>query len=144
MADYPLPVFHYKVDWEGKNLGFSEASGLTAETQVIEYRSGVMKETSPMKMSGIQKFTNVVLSRGIMANDNEFYDWWKETVDLRNVKRRDITISLLDEAQEPIMVWKIKKAWPVKVEGPGLKATGNEVAIEKLELAHEGFSIENG
>ncbi len=144
MSDYPLPVFHYKVDWDGKNLGFSEAGGLTAETQVIEYRSGTMKESSPLKMAGIQKFSNITLSRGIMPDDNEFYDWWKETVDLRNVQRRNITISLLDEKQNPVMVWKVKNAWPVKVEGPGLKATGNEVAIEKMELAHEGFVIENG
>ncbi len=144
MATYPLPVFHFEVDWAGTNMGFSEVSGLTVEAQPIEYREGTMKETSPLKFPGMVKFSNLTLKRGVAAADNEFYDWWKDVVDLRNVPRRDITISLLDEKQEPVMVWKVKKAWPVKVEGPGLKATGNEVAIESMEIAHEGLTIENG
>jgi phage tail-like protein len=50
---------------------------------------------------------------------------------------------LLNEKHEPVMVWKVLQAWPVKVEGPSLKATGNEVAVESIELAHEGLRIEN-
>ncbi len=144
MAKYPLPVFHFQVDWAGTNLGFSEVSGLTMESQPIEYRDGSMKETSPLKMAGITKWSNITLKRGVTVADNEFFDWWKKTVDLGNVERRDITISLLNETQEPVMVWKVKNAWPVKVEGPGLKATGNEIAIESMEVAHEGLVVENG
>jgi phage tail-like protein len=63
---------------------------------------------------------------------------------MNTIKRKAITISLLDENQKPTMVWKVKNAFPVKVTGTDLKAEGNEVAIECIEIAHEGFEIENG
>ena len=62
---------------------------------------------------------------------------------LNTVERRDIVISLLNEKHEPVMVWKAQNAFPVKVEGPALKASGNEVAIESIELAHEGLELQN-
>ena len=143
MADYPLPVFHFQVEWGGKNLGFAEVSGLTIENQAIEYRDGLSPEYSPRKMAGIPKFSNVTLKRGIVPADNEFFDWLNAT-QLNKPERRDLSVSLLNEDHDPVMSWKIKKAFPVKVEGPGLKATGNEVAMESIELAHEGITIENG
>ena len=96
-----------------------------------------------MKMPGIPKYSNITLKRGIVAGDNEFFDW-VNTVRLNKVERRDLVISLLNENHEPAMVWKAKNAFPVKLEGPRLKATGNDVAIETLEVAHEGLSIESG
>ena len=143
MSEYPLPGYHFQVDWGGTRLGFSEVSGLDIEYQVIEYREGSSPEYSSMKMPGIPKYSNITLKRGIVAGDNEFFDWVK-TINLNKVERRDITISLLNENHEPAMVWKVTNAFPVKLEGPGLKATGNEVAIESLELAHEGLTIESG
>ncbi len=143
MANYPLPAFQVQVDWEGTTIGFSEISGLTVEAQPIEYREGNMNPTELLKFPGLQKFSNLTMKRGIVADNNEFYAWWKETIDLANVPRRNITIKLLNEKQEPVMVWKAVKAWPVKVEGPGLKATGNEVAIESIEVAHEGLTVDN-
>ncbi|MGO4710328.1 phage tail protein, partial [Chryseobacterium sp. 2TAF14] len=59
------------------------------------------------------------------------------------VERRSITISLLDENGEPAVTWKVKNAFPLKVNATDLKAEGNEVAIETLEIAHEGLTIEN-
>lgn len=140
---YPLPVFHFKVDWGGGNGGFAEVSGLTIETQVIEYRDGLSPEYGPKKMPGIPKYGNITLKRGVMKGDNEFWDWLN-TTQLNEVQRRDLTISLLNEAHEPTMTWKINNAFPVKIEGPSLKATGNETAIESMEVAHEGIAIENG
>lgn len=143
MADYPLPKFHFQVEWGGTKLGFSEASGLDVESEVIEYRDGVMPEYSKVKMPGMQKYSNITLKRGTFQGDNEFYDWWN-TVKLNTIERRDIVISLLNENHEPVVTWKIKNAWPVKVTSTDLKADGSEVAIETLELAHEGLAIENG
>lgn len=143
MADYPLPVFHFQVQWGGKNLGFAEVSGLNLETQMIEYRDGLSPIYSSIKMPGIPKYGNITLKRGILPADNDFYKWLN-TTKLNTVERRDLTISLLNENHEPVMTWKATKAFPVKVEGPGLKATGNEVAIESVEIAHEGLTIENG
>lgn len=140
---YPLPVFHFQVEWGGTNLGFSEVSGLTIENQAIEYRDGLSPEYSVVKMPGMPKYSNITLKRGIVPADNEFFAWLN-TAALNKIERRDLVISLLNEEHSPVMTWKVKNAFPVKVEGPGLKATGNEVAIETIELAHEGLTIENG
>ena len=142
MAVYPIPVFHFKVEWGGKNVGFSEVSGLTQEVQMIEYRDGNSPDYSTIKMPGLHKYSNVTLKRGIAKSDNDFFNWLN-TIKLNTVERRDLTISLLNENHEPVMVWKAHNAFPVKVEGPGLKASGNEVAIESIEIAHEGIVLQN-
>jgi len=139
---YPLPVFHFTVQWGGIRIGFSEVSGLTQENQAIEYRDGSFPEYSSIKMPGLRKFGNVILKRGIVAADNDFFKWLS-TIRLNKVERRDVVISLLNEEHAPVMVWKIHNAFPVKLEGPQLKASGNEVAIESIELAHEGLELQN-
>lgn len=139
---YPLPVFHFTVQWGGNRIGFSEVSGLTQENQAIEYRDGSFPEYSSIKMPGLRKFTNVTLKRGIVKADNDFFKWLS-TIKLNQVERRDVVISLLNEEHTPVMTWKIHNAFPVKVEGPGLKASGNEVAIESIEIAHEGLELQN-
>lgn len=136
-----MPAFHFVVDWGGSSVGFTEVSGLTYEIQAIEYRDGASPEYHVSKMPGLQKFSNITLKRGIFSGDNEFFDWLN-TVKMNTIERRDLTIKLLNESHEPVMVWKVKNAFPVKMEGPSLKASGNEVAIETVELAHEGFSVE--
>jgi len=136
----PLPGFHFSVEWGGTNIGFSEASGLTMETQVIEYRDGISPDYNTIKMPGLPKTANIVLKRGIVDGDKEFFAWLNQTK-MNKAERRDVSISLLNEEHEPVMTWKARNCFPVKIEGPGLKATGNEVAIETLELAHEGLAI---
>lgn len=142
MTDYPLPKFHFQVDWGGARLSFTEVSGLDVETEVIEYRDGSMRDYTRLKIPGMQKYGNVTLKRGVFSGDNEFFDWWN-TVALNTVERRDVTIALLNEAHEPVMVWKVKNAWPAKVAGTDLKADGNEIAIETVELAHDGLTVQN-
>ena len=139
---YPLPVFHFTVQWGGTRIGFSEVTGLTQENQAIEYRDGSFPEYSSIKMPGLRKFSNVTMKRGIVKADNDFFKWLS-TVKLNQVERRDVVVSLLNENHEPVMTWKIHNAFPVKVEGPGLKASGNEVAIESIEIAHEGLELQN-
>lgn len=141
MANYPLIKFHFQVEWGGTKIGFTEVSGLDVENEVIEYRHGASPEFTTTKMPGMQKFSNITLKRGSFNDDNEFYEWLN-TVNLNQIERRDIVISLLNEEHEPTVVWKIKNAWPVKVESTDLNADSNEVAIETLELAHEGLRIE--
>ena len=143
MAEYPLPVFHFQVEWGGTRLGFSEVSGLSVETTPIEYRDGMSPVYSVTKMPGIVKYGDITLKRGVMNADNDFFDWLNATK-MNKPERRDLTISLLNEEHEPVMTWKVKNAFPIKIESPGLKSDGNEVAIETLVLANEGISIENG
>lgn len=141
MATYPLPKFHFQVEWGGTKIGFTEVTGLDITTDVIEYRDGASPEYHKVKMPGLQKFSNITLKRGIFAGDNEFFLWFN-TVQLNTIERRDITISLLNEEHAPVFVWKIKNAWPTKITPTDLKADGNEVALETLELAHEGIVID--
>ena len=82
------------------------------------------------------------MKRGTVQGDNEFYDWWN-TVALNTVERRDVTISLLNEEHAPVTVWKLKNAWAKKIVSTDLKADGNEVAIEAVELACDSISIQN-
>lgn len=142
MATYPIPKFHFRVEWGGTRIGFTEVTGLEVSTDVIEYRDGASPEYSKIKMPGMQKFGNITMKRGTFAHDNEYYNWWN-THALNTVERRDITISLLNETHEPVVVWKVKNAWPVKVQSTDLKGDGNEVAIETIEIAHEGLTIQN-
>jgi len=142
MATYPLPKFHFLVQWGGKRIGFSEVTGLDIQIEPIEYREGSSPQYSKIKMPGMQKSSNITLKRGTVAGDKEFYAWIK-TVNLNTIERRDLTISLLNENHEPVISWKVMNAFPIKVQASDLKADGNEVAIETIELAHEGLDIMN-
>jgi phage tail-like protein len=141
-TNYPLVKFHFQVEWGGTKIGFTEVSGLDVETEVVEYRHGASPEYSKIKMPGMQKFSNITLKRGTFKADNEYFAWWN-TVKLNTIERRDITISLLNEEHEPVITWKVKNAWPTKIQSTDLKADGNEVAIESMEIVHEGLSIQN-
>jgi phage tail-like protein len=142
MATYPLPKFHFLVQWGGIRIGFTEVTGLDIQAEVIEYREGSSPEYHKIKMPGMQKFSNITLKRGTIQGDSDFYRWIN-TINLTIAERRDIIISLLNESHEPVMTWKAKNAFPVKVQASDLKSDGNEVAIETLELAHEGLNIMN-
>ncbi|MBD5780638.1 phage tail protein [Pelagicoccus sp. NFK12] len=142
MTEYPLTKFHFVVAWGGSRIGFTEVSGLEAETELIEYREGSSAEYSKIKMPGMQKYANITLKRGTFLGDNDFFEWWKTTRILGKPERRDLIISLLNEEHAPVMNWKVKNAFPTKVQATDLKADGSEVAIETLELAHEGIEME--
>jgi phage tail-like protein len=143
MANYPLPKFHFRVEWGGSRIGFTEVTGLNLETEVIEYRDGSSPEYNKIKMPGLRKYGNITLKRGTFANDNEYYAWFN-TVNLNQIERRDVTISLLNENHETVVVWKVKNAFPIKIQSPDMKSDANEAAIESIEIAHEGLTIQNG
>lgn len=146
MADtttpYPLPAFHFRVSWGDSNntVNFSEVSGLTAEHEPIEYRGGADVNLTVQKIPSLHKFGNVTMKRGIVPKENGFWEWWS-SVQTGDFKRRDVTISLLNETHDPVMTWEIHNAWPVKIEGPALNAKGSEIAVETVEFAHEGLKI---
>lgn len=142
MANYVLPKFHFQVQWGGERIGFTEVTGLDIQVEAIEYREGSSPEYSKIKMPGMHKFSNLTLKRGTMAGDSDFFKWINE-ISLTQVTRRDVVVSLLDETHAPVMTWKAKNAFPVKVQASDLKSDGNEVAIETIELAHEGLNILN-
>ena len=138
---YPHTKNHFRVEWGGTNVGFMEVSGLSIELDVIDYREGSSPENSVRKMTGMKKFSDLVLKRGIVKNDDDFYKWIS-TSTFNQVERRDVTISLLNEQHEPAVVWKLRNAFPSKLEYSTLNAHSSDVIIESLTLAHEGLTVE--
>jgi len=140
---WPLPKFHFQVKWDSNVMSVQEVSGLDVEAQPIEYRAGDNPVFSVTKMPGIKKYGNVTMKKGVFKADNKFWDWFNQ-IKMNTIKRVPVTISLLDEAGSPTMVWTLTNAWPTKITGTDLKAEGNEVAVETIEIAHEGLTIANG
>ncbi|MBS1516756.1 MAG: phage tail protein [Bacteroidetes bacterium] len=141
MSLFECPSYHFQVDWGGSRTGFTEVSGLDINIDVINYREGVNPSETSSKIPGLISYSNIVLKRPIRRNDNEFFEWIN-TKKLGTVERRDITIKLLNEDHSPVVVWKVKNSFPVKYSGPVLEANTSEIAMEILELAHEGLSVE--
>ncbi|WP_371195673.1 phage tail protein [Glaciecola sp. SC05] len=139
---WPMPKFYFQVKWDSKVMSFQEVSGLDAESQTIEYRADNSNMFSTVKMPGIQTSGNVTMKKGVCKSDDKFWDWFSQ-IKMNTIKRLPMTISLLDETGAPTMVWKLVNAWPTKITGTDLKSDGNEVAIESIEIAHEGLTIEN-
>jgi phage tail-like protein len=83
------------------------------------------------------------MKKGIYKGDNKFWVWFNE-IKMNTIKRKPVTISLLDEAGEPTMVWTLLNAWPIKITSTDMKSDDNAVAIETIEIAHEGLTIANG
>ena len=118
---WPLPAFYFKVEIEDiGEIAFKEVSGMDMEAQVIEYRHGNSPVFSNIKMPGLKKTSNVSLKKGVFKSDNKFWDWFNE-IKMNTIKRRSVTISLLDETGAPTMVWKLINAFPTKVTGVSLK-----------------------
>jgi phage tail-like protein len=138
---YPLPKFQYQVDWGGAKLSFTEVTGMDQEAEVIEYRHSDSKNFSKIKMPGMRKFSNITLKRGKFEGDFDFYDWMDAISNDRIGGRRDLVIRLMNEKHEPVVSWKATNCFPVKITAPDLKSDANEVAIESIEVAHEGFSL---
>ena len=139
--DNPYLSFNFLVDiGVGDELGFSEVEAPTGEIEVIEYREGADRVNTARKLPGLAKYANVTLKRGITGR-TDLFEWWKSVRD-GQVQRRNVTITLLDEQRQPVQRWLLRNAWPVKIEGPSLNASANEVAIESLELSHDGLELE--
>lgn len=148
-GDYPIPKFHFRVEWgQDFRMGFTEVSGLDFETEVIEYREGNSKKYNKLKQPGLTKFSNITMKRGTFEGDFDYYNLWKKTYMFQEGNktgseyRRTVNVKLLNEKHEPIITWVLENAWPSKVQSTDLKADANEVAIETMELIHEGLTIQ--
>ena len=138
MASTPYGKFRYKVEIDGLEAGgFSEASGFDASIDVIEYREGDMVQT-PMKLPGLKKYGNITMKQGV-ADSMVMYEWMIAGVE-GEVERKTITITILDETETATASWQVINAWPAKYTAPDFNATASEVAIETLEIAHEGMT----
>ena len=135
----PYKAFNFRVEIEGiARAAFSEVGGLESETAVIEYRVGGEPRTV-RKLPGLTKYANIVLRRGI-TQDPELWNW-RQSVVQGKVDRRNGSIVLLDDDETEVVRWNFFQGWIAKWEGPALNAKANEVAIETIEIAHEGLEL---
>jgi phage tail-like protein len=136
----PLPDFRFMVEY-GQTIQavFSEVSGLTAEIEVFEYQEGG-ENNFTHKLPGRRKWSNIVFKRG-MTDSLHFWEWYQDVVAGNQDMRRNLSIILYDETHLSGMRWEVVDAFPLKWEGPAMKADGKAVTIETLTLAHHGFTM---
>jgi phage tail-like protein len=118
--------------------GFSDASGLGFDVSYSEYRNGNEKFNTVRKVPNTHKNDDVTLKRGLVGSDDLFL--WLKGVRDGSIDRRNVSITLMDEARNPVATYTLRNAQPKKWSGPTLAAKGGgEVAMEELHLVHEGI-----
>lgn len=137
----PYRTFNFELQIDGVPLGaFSEVSGLTAEGDAVDYREGTDLQQNVRKLTGLRKYTNITLKRGY-TQDQSLWRWYGNIVN-GQPDRRNVTIVLMNEARRPVLRWHAENAWVNKIEAPSFKAAGNEIAMESVELVHEGLTLD--
>jgi phage tail-like protein len=137
----PFRSFNFRVEIEGMPvMAFSEVSGLTADGDAVDYREGTDRSNVVRKLTGLRKFTMLVFKRGVIP-DNSHWQWYASIANGQD-DRRNGSVVLMNEAHRDVMRWNFENAWINKIEGPAMNATGNQVAIETMELVHEGLTME--
>lgn len=135
----PYAQYNFILEIEGTTVaGFAEVGGLSMEQDIIEYREG--SDTATVrKLPGLRKYGNISLKRGYTQN-RELWDWRKTTID-GLTERKSGAVILRDEAGEPALRWEFREGWVSKYEGPALKSTANEAAMESIEIAVEDVAL---
>lgn len=134
----PFMAYNFAVEIGGVVMGgFSEVSGLSSEINLQSYEEGGLNNYVH-KFPKHTTYPNLVLSRGLV-NVDLFYIWYQATSE-GLIQQLNGTILLLDDRQIPKMWWTVKKAYPVRWEGPQLNASSDNIAVEKIELVHQGIS----
>lgn len=135
----PYAQYNFILEIEGTTVaGFAEVGGLSIEQDIIEYREG-SDTASVRKVPGLCKCANITCKRGITDNQ-ELWNWRKTTID-GVTERKAGAVILRNEAREPVLRWEFREGWVSKYEGPALKATANEAAMESIEIAVEGVAL---
>ncbi|MCZ7640224.1 MAG: phage tail protein [Verrucomicrobia bacterium] len=137
----PFRGFNFQVQISNTSVaGFRECSGLSFTTDPVEYREGTDKALHPRKLTGLRKFANISLKRGVTDNQ-ELWKWYKNVLNGKT-DRRNGSIVLRNEEHQSVMRWKFENAFITKYETSNFNATGNDVTIETIELAVERVEIE--
>ncbi len=135
----PYRSYNFLVEIDGiTRAGFRECSGLDSTQTPIEYREGDEKQITVRKLPGMVTYSNITLGRGV-TDDDELWRW-RQTAMTGQVDRKNGSIVLLDDTGAEKMRWNFREGWPTRWSGPSFNATGSEIAIEQLEIAHEGLT----
>ena len=142
MADRvdPYRQFRFRIEIDGiKQAGFSECTFADTTTDPVEYREGIEPPIF-RKLSGLTKYGNITLKWGI-TDSMDLYKWRQQVIDTgAEGARKNLSIILIDEAGKDKARWNIVQAWPTKYKPADFSSKANEVAIETLEIVHEGFT----
>jgi phage tail-like protein len=134
----PYGNFSFLLEIDGiTSAGFSECTGTNAEISPIEYREG-NESLTPRKLPGLNKFGNVTLKRGV-TEDMDLFNWFNVGASGDVDRKQTLSIVLLDEQRNEAVRWNLLNAWPCKYMAPDLKGSASEIAIESVELCHEGL-----
>ncbi len=145
--DRPYVQFNFLVDLgdgvtEGPKAGFQELSGVGMEVTVSEYRTGNAKENSVMKITGMNKSTDVTMKRGVIGSLN-LYEWLDDIRNGNQKAMRTVTIQLQNEDHtDEVQTWKLQRARIIKHTSGPFNAKGTDVAMEELVLAYERLEME--
>ena len=138
----PYRAFNFQLEIDGVPLGaFSEASGLTADGDAVDYREGTDLQSQRAQAGRACASTRTSRSSAATRRTSSLWHWYQNIAN-GQPDRRNVTIVLMNEARQPVLRWHAENAWINKIEGPSFKASGNEVAMESVELVHEGLTIE--
>jgi phage tail-like protein len=139
--DDPYLNFNFRLQIDNLEVaGFSEVHLGEGRVDVVAYREGTDKTSAARLLPGRVEYGPVSLRKGF-AGDPALFEWWHGLTQ-GNVDRRNVVIVLMDEQRNDVARWRLRRAWPMKWVGPSLRALGNEVVIEELQLAHEGIELE--
>jgi len=134
----PYRGYNFKLEIDGiSRAGFRECSGLDVTSDAIDYREGTDKAYSVGKLPGQSMYTVIILKRGI-TDDHSLWAWHKQVADGK-IERKNGSVVLMSSGKEKIR-WNFTNGWPAKWTGPSFNATANEVAVETLEIVHEGVT----
>jgi phage tail-like protein len=139
MADTPHAQslrFRVKIDGHGDLGNWSKCDGLAVEYEVFEYKEGG-ENAFVHRIPGRAKYQNIKLTRPVNKDSSKVATWMAKLK--IEVKRQTAEISALDTEGHPIATWNLEGVFPVKWNGPSLDIGANSVAMETLELAHNGF-----
>ena len=135
----PYRNFRFRLEIDGLDAGsFSEVSGFDATMDVVEYRAGDDPAITLTKLPGLIKYGNITLKWGA-AETMVLYDWLIDITE-GTIEKKTVTLTALDEEGSPAASWRCINAWPVKYTAPDFNGTSSEIAIETIELAHEGLT----
>ncbi len=138
-VQYPIPAYRFIVSLGDEQVPFTSASGLDINFDTIEYRDGT---GNWYKMPGQRQVPNITLSKGVFSGENELYEWIN-SIQLNQVEKKDIMISLTNEAGTEVLVsWNVSNAFPTSLTSPSFDATSNEIAVQQITLMADRVTIQ--
>lgn len=138
-VQYPIPTYRFIVTLGDEQVPFTSASGLDINFDTIEYRDGT---GNWFKMPGQRQVPNITLSKGVFPGKNVMYEWIN-SIQLNQVEKKDIMISLTNEAGTEVLVsWNVSNAFPTSLTSPSFDATSNEIAVQQITLMADRVTIQ--